>query len=796
MKNFLAVLVAAALAMTAAAPLSAQNTAGISGTVLDATGKSIPAAEVALRNSAGAPTRTTSDHDGQFKFSGLAADVYTVEASASGFAPAGKSLQLAAGASETVALTLNVGAINQSVTVEASGSLAVQNAVSLTPLDVTTAESVITSNFIQNYVAPTGDYSDVVAMAPGTFSVSSNGPGLSDTKIFFRGFKDGLYNMTFDGLPFNDTNDPTHHSWVWFPNAFLGSTVFDRSPGDATAIGPSNAGGSINLQSKEMSPDQDIRGSVSYGSFNTKMISLDYDSGPFGGRYKSNNLILNFHTMSSDGYQTYNYQNRNGGSAKYQYRLSDKTVITAFTGITDVAANTPNVKGPTRAAIAQYGDNYLLNNDPTNALYYKYSWYQIPTDFEYLGFATELGSWKFENKAYSNRYYNHQQYNGSTITATSGTDKLNSYRKVGDNMVATWENKWGVLHLGMWYEWANTDRYQIPTDPRTWVDATVPNFHEKFRTQSTQPYAQYQYHVTKRLSISGGFKVNGYNINLNQYADNGKTIGNLGGLAFVSHGANYVAYEPNANARYRLKSNWTAYVQYAAGNIIPPSSVFDVKNAAVKTTPKPTQTKTFQFGSVAHFNRVTLDVASFFIHADNAYTSAPDPATGEPVYYSANATLSKGFEAESNVVLGHGVNMYGNVTFLDAKYSDNHRWVANSPNSTVALAMTYQHRNWDVGFFNKRIGQMWNDNGGTNQAVAINPFWINNMFFNYTMKESEHFRGTKFRVSVNNLFDLHSITGLTPASTASNLPAPGDILTLMAGRSVSLTVTFGYLPKK
>src|SRR5205814_5417968 len=68
--------------------------------------------------------------------------------------------------------------------------------------------------------------------------------------------------------------------------------------------------------------------------------------------------------LSSDGYQTYNYQNRWAGSAKYQYKFSQKTVLTAFTGVVDVAANTPNVKGPTRAQVAQFGNNYLLNNNP------------------------------------------------------------------------------------------------------------------------------------------------------------------------------------------------------------------------------------------------------------------------------------------------------------------------------------------------------------------------------------------------------------------------------------------------
>ena len=123
--------------------------------------------------------------------------------------------------------------------------------------------------------------------------------------------------MTFDGIPFNDTNDPTHHSWVWFPTPFIGSTVFDRSPGDATSIGPANSGGSINLLSREATVDQNIMGTISYGSFNTRMLSLDYDTGLFGGKNKKNSLLLNVHNLSSDGYQTYNNQNRWAGSAKY-----------------------------------------------------------------------------------------------------------------------------------------------------------------------------------------------------------------------------------------------------------------------------------------------------------------------------------------------------------------------------------------------------------------------------------------------------------------------------------------------
>ena len=786
------------------------GSAAITGTVLDPGGSPVQQAAVAVKNEvSGAVRSTTTGTDGHFAVTNLPAGTYAVDVAAQGFATDSRTgLRVAPGVTVPLSISMAVANVSQSITVEAAVTLAVEAAPSQSSLEATSAESVISSTYIRNFISPTGDYSDVLQMSPGTFSVSPNGPGLGDTKTFFRGFKDGFYNMTFDGLPFNDTNDPTHHSWAWFPQPFIGSTVFDRSPGDATSIGPSNSGGSINLQSRELTVDQDIQGTISYGSFNTRMLSLDYESGAFGGKEKKSSLWLNVHNLTSDGYQTYNHQDRWAGSAKYQYKISDRTVLTAFTGIVHLASNTPNVKGPTRAQVAQFGDNYLLNNTPTDPLYYKFNFYSIPSDFDYLAINHDFGKgWRFENKTYSNRYYNHQDYNnGTSITTTSATDKLNSYRKYGDNLFVTGDSKWGTFTAGMWYEWANTDRFQTPTDPRTFIDLLSPNFHEKFITQSAQPYIQYAYHVTKRLTVTAGFKESDYNVHLLQYSDNGKTIGCIGGTVsaglckgavdFVSHTANYHSFQPTANARYRLKNNWSTYVQWATGNVIPPSSVFDVKNAAVAVTPKPTTTKAFQFGSVLKTNRFTLDADAYFIHAGNAYASAPD-ATGEPVYYATADTLTKGFEVEGNAVLGKGFFLYGNGTIGSAKYADTHLWVASAPHDTETVGLTYLHSNWDIGFFNKRIGRQYNDNGSFNQAVAIDPFNITNVFVNYTIKQASYLRGTKFRLAVNNLFDKHNIVGVSSATAGPNpVASPGDFLTLMAGRSVSLTATFGYAPKK
>ncbi len=89
---------------------------------------------------------------------------------------------------------------------------------------------------------------------------------------------------------------------------------------------------------------------------------------------------------------------------------------------------------------------------------------------------------------------------------------------------------------------------------------------------------------------------------------------------------------------------------------------------------------------------------------------------------------------------------------------------------------------------------MYNDNGNLHEAVAIDPFTIQNVFLNYTLGGASRLSRSRIRLAVNNLRDTHAITGVSPASANSNLPTGGDVLTLMSGRSVSLTVGVGGKP--
>jgi iron complex outermembrane receptor protein len=129
--------------------------------------------------------------------------------------------------------------------------------------------------------------------------------------------------------------------WAFFPSQFLGGIDFDRSPGTAPTIGPAPFGGSIHLLSKDFSPVRNIRGGISYGSFNTKLFDGEFDSGSLGPGSRIN-VNLDIHNMTGDGYQTWNHQKRNAGDIKVGVKVSNKTSITGFAGVIYLDANTPN----------------------------------------------------------------------------------------------------------------------------------------------------------------------------------------------------------------------------------------------------------------------------------------------------------------------------------------------------------------------------------------------------------------------------------------------------------------------
>ena len=74
---------------------------------------------------------------------------------------------------------------------------------------------------------------------------------------------------------------------------------------------------------------------------------LVYSDGPILGNSKAG-LSLDVQRMTSDGFQTFNHQQRYAGDIKLQYKISDNTILTGYSGWVMLDNNTPNTTAPTR----------------------------------------------------------------------------------------------------------------------------------------------------------------------------------------------------------------------------------------------------------------------------------------------------------------------------------------------------------------------------------------------------------------------------------------------------------------
>jgi len=212
------------------------------------------------------------------------------------------------------------------------------------------------------------------------------------------------------------------------------------------------------------------------------------------------------------------------------------------------------------------------------------------------------------------------------------------------------------------------------------------------------------------------------------------------------------------------------------------------------------------------------------------------------VYYPTPPSVSQGIEAESNIALSHGLSLYLNASYANAKYTGSALtycnpsatgctattptlniptpgglWVAQTPSDVLTEGLTYQHGSWDAGIFDKTVGTQRLDNGAFHNEATISPFTLTNLFLNYTIRGNTHFNNTKLRLSFNNIFDEHNITGdsIATAITANTITANGttysdpfnsnlfrtplsgaDAVSVLPGRSIMLSVTFGYSPHK
>lgn len=301
-------------------------------------------------------------------------------------------------------------------------------------LTATEPQAVITRKFIEESAPRVGDYTTTAILAPSMATTPNpNGSGATDgAKITLRGFQDGEFNVTYDGIAWGDTNGPSHHSNSFFPSSTIGGVVIDRSPGQATDLGQANFGGSVNLFSLPFEDTLSARQTLTLGSFGTKQAVTTLATGPID-RLHGVNATLNFMEYKTDGYLT------NSGSDGYNQFIKVGAPLGDKWNLTFLYTHNYNTyyqgDASSAATVAQtelYGKRFALSNDPTLQTYKGYNFTRKSTEFGYLRLEGELTEGlRVQNTAYE-YWYSNKTLSGANngADASIGASALAAANKV------------------------------------------------------------------------------------------------------------------------------------------------------------------------------------------------------------------------------------------------------------------------------------------------------------------------------------------------------------------------------
>ena len=686
-------------------------------------------------------------------------------------------------------------------------------------LQTTQPQSIVSRSFIEDSLPATADFDQIALISPSVSNTgAANGVGLSESKAQIRGFQDGEYNITYDGVPFGDTNDPTHHSNTFFPSNTIETLIVDRGPGNASQLGQATFGGNMNMFSRATRDTASIEALGSFGSFNTYLARIVAQTGrmeKLGGI----EAVFSAQHIGSDGARTLSPFHSNNVFGKIVVPIGPAVKLTVLGTYNENSFNQPDNDGVTLGQVAQYGKYFSLNNDPNTMNYQRYNYTHKTTDFEIVKLEVQMAPGStFENRAYTYSYDNETLsgndvtiYGTSFPTATGpataaqiaaavtaanvvttapgakavfgvpGYTKSNAYRVFGDIAKTRLDFGFGALTVGAWLEWSNTYRQQrdvnlIDLSPN-YVEKAVTNpatgaatpqnikFDQNSHTNNTEEFVELELRPFPGVTITPGFK----HVDFNRKVD---AAYNQTTRYAQAQSRDYAANLPFLTANWAITPKLSGYVQYAKGFLAPSVSVLYVANASYSTV-APERSTNYQAGLVYHGRNLSIDGDLYKIDFDNKFASFTSPIPGVgTVFYNQGAVQYKGVEGQVTYALPHGFAVFANGSRNYAK-TDNpgvvQQQVAKAPEWTAAGGVLYKSGPARFSLIDKWVGHQWFlAPPGVTGATYDSPTYQSNGYNSAIVSASYQFKRIRFGIEVSNLFNSEKVTSISQGKSVTD----------------------------
>jgi len=718
----------------------------------------------------------------------------------------------------------------QSVIVTAERSIGAKTAPVKASIDETQPESIISHDFIEQVTPETGNISTVVFIAPSISGISGNAGGIGNYfSTTMRGFQDGFYNVTYDGIAFGDTNNPTHHPNDYFPTSTIGAAVVDRGPGAAGDLGQANYGGAIHYFSPDVLNEFNVEQKFTYGSFDTEAAVTTLNTGEIS-QLGGGKLLVNLDERNSDTELSYSGGDAYNQLAKFVLPVGDKFILTAFASHAWSRYNFPDSNGPgeTLQQTEAYGKNFQLTDIPDEEHYYKYNFERKQTWFDYVDMKYQATStFSVEDEPYtyfySNKTLSSNDNSGLIGAETSptkpadGTDiggykKRNDYTVYGDIIRLNEQLPFGIIKLGGLIESSYTYRQKAYYDLTTntpdieYTPAKEPGSGLTAPTNcktcefsswiQEQGFVDFIWTPLDNLKISPGFKYVNFKRTIDAEEDtltiNGASeIGPIQGSNTYQHPLYFLT------TNYKILPWYSVYAQYATSFLIPQLSELQVPGVNLQHL-QPETTTNYQAGMVYTRGRVTMDGDYYLINAANTNVACDiaDPNGGvDAASCNAGKVRYSGFEGEAAYAFPIGVTVFFNGSTNGARQAaqaanvsegisgNPGQTLAGVPEWTDAMGALYARGPWHASLTYKQVGNEYVAGGKGGLQLKLPSYDTINGDAAYS------FSRFQIKLQVFNLLDKRQIVNYVPSGSETALfQSDGGFYTYQSGREIQLTI--------
>jgi iron complex outermembrane receptor protein len=662
-------------------------------------------------------------------------------------------------------------------------------------LDRGAPQSIVSGQTIHEIASPVGDYGTIANFTPSFVSTAPNGPGFDAAKNqTLRGFVDGQFNITMDGIPFGDPDNFGHHSTSYFPVETLDHVIVDRSPGGAPDLGYASFGGSVNLFSESIADHAGARVFTSYGSFNTVLVGTTVNTaGPQSSGQSS--LLGTVEYAHSDGAMSYSPGDKRDILLKSVSLIGDLRLTALYTYD---RYNFYNPGSVTTTAVAQIGSSVGYNDDPGTPNFYGYSATARQSDFGYIkAEALFAHEWGFEDRIYTYSYDNTglslkgdqtsspigNGFAGIAPTDIAGRTSYEDYRTVGNDLRINHRDPYGGFLIGLWAEhsWQNESRLGLDLTTGLAYDANKkaesPVYYDfDAHLNNLQPYAEYAWDATDDLRVRLGVRYRDVTRDFNAPVIQNFLPGTNGQVSKTVYST-----LPSLDATYRFAEDSNVYAQVSKGSLVPSQSFFYTANPALGNQANPETSTAIQLGVVRQTANYGVGFDVYNINFDNYVSTITQDE--DTLYVNSGSVRYRGVEAEAHLKLGAGLTLVGNASLLRATFQQSFMTsstqvagdtIPYAPSYTGLIGVTYGQGPWGGSLYTKLIGTEYQGKDGSADGgvYRVDAYSYTNATATRNFPGLLGMRNVRLTLAANNLWNSHAVTdnaGLAIAAPTQNL---------------------------